>query len=381
MTDPDYQARISFEIARYACSDIRDVPPIYDYWMDTYIRPKLNCILRVDTIRQFYVEHIFQRASDRKPSEKRIVSLGSADAELEIQIATDLLSRGLDAFSIDCLELSPPLIDRANRQITAAGLVPYINVIQSDLNSPLTTWSEVSSVAVVANHILHHVVDLEGLFANVQRTIGDSGVFLTADMIGRNGHKRWPESLSLITTLWETLPDSLRYNHISAKVDQTFDDYDCLAAGGFEGIRAQDILPLLIEHFQFEKFLAFGCLPEALFGGAYGPNFDPELLAHRQFVGSIDSLNTSLLELGVLKPTMVFAVMSNKATRNTRIWKMLSPQFCVRNPAEDVSFAPQRSPLLSNAHDAVSLGFQEQALGSAALLSGWGSPEDWAPGW
>jgi SAM-dependent methyltransferase len=379
MDDPNYEAKVSFEIARYASSDIREVPPIYDYWMDTYVRPKLNHVLEVDTVRDFYVDHILQKGrGGDAPSPLRIVSLGAGDAELEVDIAAELQSRGCKSFSLQCVEISPALIERANHRIQKAGLGACMTVVQSDLNSTGPIWSQERCVAVLANHIIHHVVDLEGLFTEIARAIGDTGVFLTTEMIGRNGHRRWPESLSLVNALWETLPEELQYNHVWCKLDDVFDDYDCLVAGGFEGIRAQDILPLLLERFAFEKFLGFGCLPEAFLGKTYGPNFRPELLAHRQFVEKIDNLNSSLLELGVVKPTMMFAVLSNRNGLHGRFWRNLSPEFCVRNPqSASTPWRPQKSTLLTKADEFADIGFGAGNSGAAMLRSGWGTPEDW----
>jgi hypothetical protein len=378
MGETSYQAKVRREIEWFAAaSKTDDHPPIYDYWADTYIRPRLRSVLGVETIQAFYIDHILERARGAAGSDIHILSLGAGDAELEVQIARGLLSMGVDRFVLHCLELSPVLIGRANQRIETAGLGSHVSAEQSDLNAALENWSRGSCLAVVANHILHHIVDLEGLFARVSRAIGDSGVFLTADMIGRNGHRRWPETLSLVNAVWETLPDELKYNHVFGVVDHVYRDWDCLVGWGFEGIRAQDILPLLLQNFQFEKFLAFGSFPDAFFNGMYGPNFLPNLPAHQQFVERLDEMNATLLELGVIKPTMMFAVLSNDRSPATRMWRNLSPQFSVRDPRElDLSGARQRSLSLETAREFATVRFGEGGS-RAALRSGWGSSEDW----
>lgn len=377
MDNTSYEAKVTKEIEWFAASKIHDLPPIYDYWADTYIRPRLSSVLGVETIQAFYIDHVLERARDARGSDVHILSLGAGDAELEVQIAQGLLSKGMDRFMLHCLELSPVLIGRANQRIETAGLGSCMSVEQSDLNAALQNWSRGSCLAVVANHILHHIVDLEALFTNVSRAIGDAGVFLTADMIGRNGHLRWPETLVLVNALWDTLPDELKYNNVFNAVDHVYRDWDCLLGGGFEGIRAQDILPLLVGHYQFEKFLAFGSLPDAFFNRMYGPNFDRDLPAHQQFVERLDELNASLLELGVIKPTMMFAVLSNDGSSATRMWRNLSPQFSVRDPKElDLSGARQKLPSLETAREFATVSFEEGAC-REALRSGWDSPDDW----
>jgi hypothetical protein len=379
MTDREYKARVTRQIAQYAIEPIHDAPPIYEYWSNTYLRPKLNAVFGVDSMTAFYAEHILQRVAATHAPATRILSIGAGDAELEVEVAQYLLSRGVVTFRLECLELSPVLIERANRRINDASLDSHVSVVQSDLNS----WSAAKRpnhhyTAVLANYILHHIVELENLFESVAAAIGSSGVFLTADMIGRNGHMRWPEALGIITALWDTLPDDLKYNHHLGVTDDTFNNWDCCGDGGFEGVRAQDILPLLVSRFHFEKFLAAGNLTDVFCDRLYGPNYDPKVPAHTQFIDSIELLNSLLIELGVVKPTMMLAVLSNQATAVSRCWKTLTPEFCIRNThTRDLSAKRQKSQLLTNAVRPATISFRKGEPGEELLRTGWSYPEDW----
>jgi hypothetical protein len=379
MTDREYEARVARQIAQYATEPIHDAPPIYEYWSNTYLRPKLNAVFGVDSMTAFYAEHILQRVAVMPEPITRILSIGAGDAELEVDVAQYLLSRGMVSFRLECLELSPVLIERANKRIRDAAVGSHVSVIQSDLNS----WSAAKRssrhyMAVLANYILHHIVELESLFEGVATAIGSSGVFLTADMIGRNGHMRWPEALGIITVLWDTLPDELKYNHHLGVTDYTFNNWDCCRDGGFEGVRAQDILPLLVRRFHFEKFLATGNLTDIFCDRLYGPNYDPNVPAHTQFIDSIELLNSLLLELGVIKPTMMLAVLSNQATASPRFWKTLTPDFCIRNPHTlDLSANRHKSKLLATAVRPTTISFRKGEAGEEFLRTGWSGPEDW----
>jgi SAM-dependent methyltransferase len=377
--DADYKAKVAHQLAQYATADIHDLPPIYDYWSNHYLRPKLRSVLGIDTIPGFYTEHIRERAANAI-APPRILSIGAGDAELEVQIAEQLLAGGLREFRLECLELSPILIKKANQRIQQAGLQANVSMLEADLNA----WrpERTSYTAVLANHILHHLVELEALFDNVALAIGDTGVFLTADMIGRNGHMRWPEALELVNALWDTMPDALKYNHVFLETDYKFRNWNCLNHGGFEGIRAEDILPLLVQRFQFEKFLGFGGLPEVFCNRVYGPNFDRDIPAHTRFIDSVEQLNATLLELGVIKPTMMFAVMSNGGVKinggRMGTWKNLTPQFCVRNPENlDFSTHRQKSQLLATAFRPATLNFGRGGSGEQLLQSGWSYAEEW----
>ena len=65
---------------------------------------------------------------------------------------------------------------------------------------------------------------------------------------------RWPEALELIQGIWKFIPDHYKTNHQLKRVEQQYQNWDC-SKKGFEGIRAQDILPLLVKKFSFRSFL------------------------------------------------------------------------------------------------------------------------------
>jgi hypothetical protein len=117
-----------------------------------------------------------------------------------------------------------------------------------DINSH---FPECDATIVLANHSLHHFVSLEYIFENVARQIGENGAFITNDMIGRSGHQRWPEVLTFTEAFWRLLPMEKRVDRTHSISKPEFMDFDC-ANGTFEGIRAQDILPLCVEMFHFE---------------------------------------------------------------------------------------------------------------------------------
>jgi hypothetical protein len=89
------------------------------------------------------------------------------------------------------------------------------------------------------------VLGLEHLFDAIQGALEQEGVFLATDIIGRNGHMRWPETLEIIQGIRKLIPDHYKTNHQLKRVEKEYDDWDCYKTS-FEGIRAQDILPLLV---------------------------------------------------------------------------------------------------------------------------------------
>jgi 2-polyprenyl-3-methyl-5-hydroxy-6-metoxy-1,4-benzoquinol methylase len=361
-----YQDLVAEQVVQYeSVEDIHDLPPIYHYWTNRYVLPKLRDVMGVTGVVEFYVAHIVERMSRAPGRCAHIISLGAGDSSLEVNIVQALLAAGARNFKLHCIELSPILIERAKARIAEAHVAEFISTREEDLNR----WQGAHAcTAVLANHVLHHVVELEFLFERISSTIGEVGVFLTADMIGRNGHMRWPEAMTLIASLWPALPERLRYNRISKKIDEQYSNVDC-SVKGFEGIRAQDILPLLVKRFKFEKFLGFGNLPDIFIERLFGPNYDIERWADTEVVDKLEELNETLLELGALKPTMMFAVLSNCYGGTPRVWGTLTPAFSLRHER------PQAAP--GHHRPEKKFRFTAGDADCACLKSGWAPPETW----
>ena len=128
---------------------------------------------------------------------------------------------------------------------------------------------------VMVNHSLHHFVALELLFDTIHKVLHPEGYFVADDMIGRNGHMRWPEALAILEELWAELPDRYKYNHQLRRLEIEYENWDCSRQGGNEGIRSQDILPLLLKKFHFDLFVGFANVIDVFVDRNFGHNFDP----------------------------------------------------------------------------------------------------------
>jgi SAM-dependent methyltransferase len=169
----------------------------YHYWINKHIRPRIAEVFGVNNALLFYVNYTAEAL--RQPgAHRRIVSLGAGDCLFDIALIKKLLEMGERDFLVEAIELSPLRFDRARARASEEGVEEYLVLIEGDLNSwkPLVRYS-----AVIAKDTLHHVIELEHLFGAVHEALEDNGVFLTTDMIGRNGHMRWPEALEIIRRL------------------------------------------------------------------------------------------------------------------------------------------------------------------------------------
>ncbi|MBS0589836.1 MAG: class I SAM-dependent methyltransferase [Proteobacteria bacterium] len=334
-----YAAQRDNETARFdAQTDVHALPPIAHYWSDKYLRPELEAF-GFSNPEQFFVVALERAWRETNERPARFISLGAGNCDAEVRIAQALRARGIIDFVIECLEPNRAMRLRGAALAREAGVEAHIDAIDGDFNfwRPQRTYA-----AVIANQSLHHAIELEGLFDAVAQAISDGGLFATSDMIGRNGHQRWPESLAIVREFWAELPAAYRYNLQLRRHEKNFRDWDC-AREGFEGVRAQDILPLLIERFDFDFFFAHSNLIDPFIDRSFGPHFDVACERDRAFIDRVQARDEAEIFAGRLTPTHMLAVMraqrSGEGARSCLTRRHLTPAFCVRRIAPSPSRA------------------------------------------
>jgi SAM-dependent methyltransferase len=322
-----HAVRLVGEKARYTDQEtVHDLPPIFHYWSNTHLLPMLR-EMGISGVDGFFVDALVTCAS-RADGTARLVSLGAGNCDTEVRLAQLLKERGVRDFTLECVDINQQMLERGRGLARASGVEDEVRPSLGDLNH----WTPARMYhAVIANQSLHHVVQLESLFETVRRSLVADGAFIVSDMIGRNGHQRWPEALKIVRELWTELPQSYKRNRLLGRQEDEFLDWDS-SQDGFEGIRAQDVLPLLVERFGFELFFGFGNVIDPFVGRAFGPNFDADRAWDREFIDRVHQRDQSALLLGHVTPTHMLAIIrSDHGDRPARVWKHLSPAFCLRN--------------------------------------------------
>lgn len=321
-----YAERVDREIATFS-GDVSGLPAIAHYWSNKFLVPMLQPF-GFTNANEMFRTYILERCQEFPERTCHVLSVGCGPADCEINIAQWLLERGVERFRFTCLDLNPGVLKQAAEKARTAGVANQFEFAQFDVNS----WRPAQKYSVVlAIQFLHHVVELEKLFGSIRDALEPGGFFLTDDMIGRNGHMRWPEALVHIRELWSQLPASYKFNHGLRRQEDTFLDWDC-SVEGFEGVRAQDVLPLLVERFHFDFFFAFGNIIDPFIDRSFGPNFDPDRPWDREFIDRVHSLDIAELEAGRVKPTHVLAAMTVEGPGRARYFNHFTPEFCVRHP-------------------------------------------------
>jgi SAM-dependent methyltransferase len=321
------EERVAKELEAYSSSEnVHDLPPIAHYWSNRYLVPILQSVGFSSVAEMF--QHYIRKSIQSSPQRSNLLSIGSGSGTTEIEIVRSLLNDGVRNFHLECVDINPTVLKRGVERSAGHGIQNWISFHEFDINS----WKPEHTYRVVlAIQCLHHFIELETLFGKIQDSLETGGYFLVDDMIGRNGHRRWPEALRIVRQLWRELPDKYKHNHGTGVVEQEFQNADASTIG-FEGIRAQDILPLLLMHFRFEVFIGFANLIDPFIDRAFGPNFDVDSSWDLSFIDRVHALDMKHMEEGTLKPAHMYAVMSPSATAPVRVYKNLTPEACVRWP-------------------------------------------------
>ena len=321
----DYTKRLAAEERHFSdVTEVHALPPIAQYWAHKYVRPML-VEFGFNLPEELFAKYM-ALASRSCSASPVFVSLGAGNCDTEVRTALLLREAGLSDFVIECVELNPRMLERGRDLSVSAGIKDNLAFTQADLN----LWkADKTYTAILANQSLHHILNLEQVFAEVKGALAPGGLFVVTDMIGRNGHQRWPEAMDALRPFWRELPVEYRWNRLLNRSEEDFLDHDC-SSEGFEGIRAQDILPLLLTYFGFELFAGFGNIIDVFVDRSFGFNFDGLGDWDRAFIDRVHTFDERAILDGILTPTHMVAVMTPELTTRHHLARGLAPERCVR---------------------------------------------------
>lgn len=303
--DDDYVARMAAETLVYKdVADINLLPGIFHYWSNKYLRSMIEAF-GFSNPDQFFAKYLLQSAESTGEAQPRFVSIGAGNCDTEVRVAKLLRDAGCRGFTIECLDMNPHMLQRGREFAKQEDVGDFVAFTEGDFNR----WRPAGTYAgVMANQSLHHVMNLEGLFDAIASAMHPKALFITHDMIGRNGHMRWPEALAEVQRFWQELPREYRYNRSLQRQEDKYINWDC-SSEGFEGIRAQDIVPLLLKRFHFRVFIGFANVIDVFVDRAFGHNFDENGEWDRDFIDRVHAFDESAIRAGTITPTHMMAVM------------------------------------------------------------------------
>jgi SAM-dependent methyltransferase len=134
-----------------------------------------------------------------------------------------------------------------------------VNYFVADLNKacfPPSTYD-----AAFASQSLHHIKDLEHLFAQVHQTLKPGGLFVVNEFVGPNQFQWTDKQLQHARAAYRKIPLHYRVNLRNGQIKpeiarQTIAKMN--AVDPTEAIRSQDILPLIYQQFDVIDRADFG---------------------------------------------------------------------------------------------------------------------------
>jgi len=311
-----YLEREKKEIERYKKNiNVHNLPKSTQYINNQYLMKHLWHITGYTEYKVFFASEIKKYAAKTEGT-IRIASIGAGNCDHENHL-TRLVGLGSKVV-FDCYELNPAMIQRGKENAKKAGI--EMRFFQQNFNQ--INFRENYDV-FFAHHVLHHVENLEGLFKAIAQAGKPGYLFLINDMIGRNGHMAWPKAYSYITSLWSSLPERLKWNAHMQRLDIELPNYDQSGGGtSFEGIRTQDILPLLDENFQFEYFIPFYSYINFIINRWFGHNYNVNPDDPDNDIALIDHLwylDELFLKMKYLPPTQMFAKIVDPQVKNVEL--------------------------------------------------------------
>lgn len=322
-----YAQRLQNEQTHFTtCENVHNLPDIFHYWSNKYLRPAIEqCGFSHPD--EFFATQLEKTFGGDTLARRNFVSIGAGNCDTEVRLAAMLNERGFRNFVIECVDINKTMLSRGIALAAEKGVAPNISIHAGDFNS----WHPTKRFhAVIANQSLHHVTELEHLFDAIKTALHEDGIFVTSDMIGRNGHQRWPEALSIVKEFWSELSHERRFNLQLQRQETEFLDWDC-SVSGFEGIRSQDILPHLISRFEFQFFHAFGNVIDPFIDRSFGHHFDPDNASDRDLIDRIHARDEAEILAGSITPTHMFAVLRNGIPGNCVFSLGRGPVECVRH--------------------------------------------------
>jgi SAM-dependent methyltransferase len=221
----------------------------------------------------------------------KILSLGSGYCGHELNLAHKLNC----PYEIICTDINETLFSEARKRAQASNLCLQFEV--QDLNFIRIPSGQYDMI--FAHAALHHVINLETLFEQIAQGLNVDGILHIVEVIGKNRRLLWEENERFANLILDALPHKLTRG---AKLTVSEGE-------GMEGIRQEDILPILRATFQpvYEythgAFMRYICTDENL-----GRYLHPEEMEAKRYLDLLIDIDRSTVRNLILRPLEIWGI-------------------------------------------------------------------------
>jgi SAM-dependent methyltransferase len=175
--------------------------------------------------------------------------------------------------------------------------------------------------AIVANDVLHHIMDLEGLYARIHDALAPEGKLLFNEYVGPNRFQYSDARMALINRYFRLVPDHLRFQPYWRSLfwrRPRVDPAGLIADDPTEAVRSEDVLPLARKFFDTEAEYPYG-------GGLLNPllfeiitNFDEQNPYDAGLLRMLCDAEDRLTRSGAIEPDFYIFVGRRRVTATRR---------------------------------------------------------------
>ncbi len=159
--------------------------------------------------------------------------------------------------------------------------------------------------AIFAHDVLHHITNLEGLYARIHGALAPGGKFFFQEYVGPNRFQYSNERMDVVNRYLRLLPDELRFHpfwKIVLRQKSRVDPDKLAAEDPTEAVRSEEVLPLARRFFRAEAEYPYG-------GGLLNPllyelivNFDENDESHNSLLQILCDAEDRLIRAGLIEP-------------------------------------------------------------------------------
>ena len=210
-----------------------------------------------------FFQLLVERARSGKPV--KVLSLCAGAARIEAAYAAHLGAN----VEWSLIDINSDLLRLASSQFPPDIKLDLIEANINDVQYSGEKWDVIMCISA-----LHHVIELEKVMKFCYLSLNAGGEFWSlGESIGRNGNRLWPEARDRANAIFKNLPEKYRINSHSLQVDDLLPDND-YSVGCFEGIRSEEIEPILDVWFQQVYVFRANCFLWRLVNLAYSDNYN-----------------------------------------------------------------------------------------------------------
>jgi ubiquinone/menaquinone biosynthesis C-methylase UbiE len=256
-------------------------------------------------VYQYFVNYV--RAALGTVTVERSLTLGCGAGDLE----RGLTKYGFTKFH-DACDIAPEAIQRARDQAAAEGMT-HLEYFVSDINKidlPENYYDIVFGVMSI-----HHLSNLEHVYAQVKKTLKPGGFFLLNEFVGPTQFQWTDRQLEVVNGLLKVLPEKYRVSVIDRKTVKRSFERPTIEwmnqVDPSESIRSKEIIPVLKKFFSISDYRNLGGTIVHLILQDIAGNFNYNNERDMKLLNFIFELEDALIDSGEIESDFM-AIIARK---------------------------------------------------------------------